>query len=167
MFGIELPPDSQALHVYAQTLCHAAKQLQKGGKENSYIYPSISPLGLVKKQSCTSHLFLHVIRTVRRGSGQKGRQVGVQRVLRLGSEREHLDSRVQTPQLLLQTAHKHCHTPIFILPKNYTTLDYSCDRGNIHQSFIGLSKLWGLTQSLSSSHSRMFSVYNIMASCVV
>lgn len=29
VFGVELPPHSQALHVHAQTLCHAAEQLHK------------------------------------------------------------------------------------------------------------------------------------------
>lgn len=42
-----------------------------------------------------------------RGSGQKWRQVRVQRVLWLGTKCEDLQSRIQTPQLLLQTVIKN------------------------------------------------------------
>ena len=48
------------------------------------------------------HLSLHVVGAVRRGPGQEGGQVRVQRALWLGAERQHLEARVQPPQLLLQ-----------------------------------------------------------------
>ena len=132
MFGVELPLHSQTLHINAQTLRHAAEQLQEGKKKGSLW---LLPLWVsVQKQSGVTHLFLHGVWTVWRGSGQKRRQVGVQRVLWLGSEGEHLYPRVQTPKLHVQTAHIHTYTQS--LPKS---LD--------------------LTLSLASSLSHKFSVW--------
>ena len=48
------------------------------------------------------YLSLHVVGAVRRGPGQEGGQVRVQRALWLGAERQHFEARVQPPQLLLQ-----------------------------------------------------------------
>ncbi len=54
-----------------------------------------------------SHLFLHGVRAVRRGSGQERREIHVQRRFGFGSERQDLEPRVQPAQLLLQTAQQH------------------------------------------------------------
>lgn len=61
------------------------------------------------------NLSLHVIWTVGCGPGQEGRQVRVQHAFGLGSKSQRLQSRVETPQLLLQTDHKwhFCHIASF------------------------------------------------------
>lgn len=58
-----------------------------------------------------AHLFLHAGRAARCSSGEEGGEVGVQRCLRLCAECQHLQARVEPPQLLLQAEgrwHRGC-----------------------------------------------------------
>lgn len=122
VFGIELPPHPQTLHVYTQALRHAAEQLHRWDREN---VTSIQAFPLLLESSCgqsPTHLFLHVVGAVRCGSGEKWRQVCVQCVLRLGSKWQHLYPRVQVPQLLLQTEHNSVKNSSY---NNCATLDSS------------------------------------------
>lgn len=86
MFGIELPPHPQTLHVYTQALRHAAEQLHTWNREK---VTSIQAFPLSVESSSgqsPTHLFLHVVGAVRCGSGEKRGQVCVQCVLGLGSK---------------------------------------------------------------------------------
>lgn len=49
-----------------------------------------------------SHLFLHLRRAVRGGSGQEGGEIGMQGGFRLCTKGQHLESGVELTQLLLQ-----------------------------------------------------------------
>ena len=103
MFSVQLPPHAQTLNIYTQTLSHAAQQLQGESEED---VESIQMKGTSLTTAYTPvrvpHLSLHVVGAVRRGSGEEGGQVGVERALRLDSERQDLQPRVQTPELLLE-----------------------------------------------------------------